>query len=188
MTAVRSSYVRNMTHGSHVVMWAQHRHTNEVRRCLTRSFCCLPETCGRVPKRFWPKRKSWRTPTLSRRCAKSLQATSGWPSGSKKRPAGRRAAPRAAPGGGGCLAFAESLAGRESITPGIRHPHLGGIDPLAAGPHFLACHRHKATLHERRDRADAKAMRGQKRLRRPVGARSGDYSECMTLLGTERHW
>ena len=27
----------------------------------------------------------------------------------------------------GCLTFAESLAGRESITPGIRDPHLGGI-------------------------------------------------------------
>ena len=32
-----------------------------------------------------------------------------------------------------CLTFAESFAGRESITPGIRSPHLGGIDPLAAG-------------------------------------------------------
>jgi hypothetical protein len=31
-------------------------------------------------------------------------------------------------------------------------------------------------------------MRGQKRLRRTVGARSGDYSERVTLFGTERHW
>jgi hypothetical protein len=91
-------------------------------------------------------------------------------------------------GGWGCLTFAEGFAGRKSITPGIRDPHLGGIDPLAAGPHLLACNRHNATLHERRNRADAKAMRGQKRLRRTVGGRSGDYGERVTLLGTERHW
>jgi hypothetical protein len=84
---------------------------------------------------------------------------------------------------GGCLAFAESLAGRESVSPRVRDLHLVGINPLAAGPHFLACHRHKATLHERRNRAEAKAMRCQKRLRRTVGARSGDYSERVTLCG-----
>ena len=83
-----------------------------------------------------------------------------------------------------CLTSAEGFAGRESIAPGIRHPHLCGINPLAAGPHFLACNRHKATLHERRDRADAKAIRGQKRLCRTVSTCSGDN----TLLGTERHW
>jgi hypothetical protein len=73
-------------------------------------------------------------------------------------------------GGRRCLAFAKGFAGRESITPGIRDPYLGGINPLAAGPHWLACNRHKTAFHERRDRADAKAMRGQKRLRRTVGA------------------
>ena len=39
---------------------------------------------------------------------------------------------------------------------GIRYAHLGGINPLATGPHLLTCNRQKATLHERRDRADVR--------------------------------
>jgi hypothetical protein len=88
------------------------------------------------------------------------------------------------------------------ISAGLSVPLLADSGPLPwlskggtgcqqrgrqCAPHFLAYHRHKATLPERRNRADAKAMRGQKRLRRTVGARSGDYSERVTLLGSERH-
>jgi hypothetical protein len=39
--------------------------------------------------------------------------------------------------GPGCLAFAEGFAGRKSVPPRVRDPHLGGIDPLAAGMHGL---------------------------------------------------
>jgi hypothetical protein len=75
----------------------------------------------------------------------------------------------------------------DRLSPGLRDPHSGDRDQLAADPNLLSRDGRQPVVNQTSDQACVEAVRAKRRLRHAVVARGREHSQRPALLGSQAH-